>query len=576
MTGWGRRLRVLLMAALLWMVTSLPLAQAQSAQAGMVRILLTGYNQAQQIEIGVYGHYLLDGRMSFQSGSRLVVSAQKNTLLIYYEGAVYRTDTAAHFVRHSGQPGVENGLRLGGALPLYEGDLVLTAADSKIRPVLHIGIEDYLKGVVPYEMSDSFPLEALKAQAVAARTYAIRGLRSDRDYDLTDDTNDQVYKGYNRDHQQAERAVSETAGMGLAYQGQVIRAYYTASNGGQIESSANAWGHPYVPYLPVKDDPYDAENPASEVRSFMVPRKWSMLKPPNEALQRMLMDAVVPQMVREGYDPDVQSIRIDEVTDVAAHSPRFGDESRLMTRLGFDLLVSGRKPATAADESEVSLFSVATQAPQPAQATQEPQASWGEMAQRPQPFRVDLPLYPELEQALGLSINRKENETVAVIPTADGFQIRTARYGHGVGMSQRGAEWMAKQYQKTYRDILAFYYPGTELRPFTTQPAARPAIQADFLTTPGPIPTATPRPTLVPQSATAAPGQWRVVVNGIGRNSSLNLRMLPSTNSDVIYQLYYGQHLLVLGKAGDQQDWLHVVADGIQGYVMESFVERLP
>lgn len=551
-------------------------ATAQQAEQGTVRILLTGYNDSPRIDIGVYGDYLLDGHLSFQSGSQLQVTTQGNKLLVYFDGAVYRTDTVLRLLRHGGRQDKENGLRIGSDLPLYEGDLWLTAQEGKIRPVLHIGIEDYLKGVVPYEMSDSFPLEALKAQAVAARTYAIRGLRSDRDYDLTDDTNDQVYKGYNPEHLRAAQAVTETAGMCLSYQGEIIRTYYTASNGGQTESSANAWGHNYVPYLRVQDDPYDAQNPESEVRSFTIPSNWNMENPPSEILQQLLMDAIISILAKEGYDTNPLNIRVDGVVDVTAHSPRFEEESKLMTRLSFDILVSGRKPASLVTEAEVSLFSVATQSPAPTPVAQPSGDAWGPITQRAQPIRVDLPLYPDLEKAMGLSINLKENETISVITVENGFQVRSARYGHGVGLSQRGAEWMAKQHAKTFQEILSFYYPGTDMQIYTTQPAARPALHADFLTTPGPIPTATPRPTLVPQSATAAPGQWRVVVNGISRNSSLNLRLMPSTSSDVIYQLYYGQHLLVLGKAGDGQDWLHVVADDIQGYVMESFVERLP
>lgn len=187
---------------------------------------------------------------------------------------------------------------------------------------------------------------------------------------------------------------------------------------------------------------------------------------------------------------------------------------------------------------------------------------------------VDLPVFPMLEKLMNLSINMKENEIIRVIEENEWFVIQSGRYGHGVGMSQRGAEWMAQKYGKSYQDILAFYYPGTVQSRYRTIPAARPYIAADFLTTPGPIPTPTPRPTLVPQSWTPGEGQWEVIVKNINQNSSLNLRMLPNTSSDILSLLFYGQRLLVLKQ--EEDGWLHVRADGIEGYVMESFVEKVP
>lgn len=72
---------------------------------------------------------------------------------------------------------------------------MLTVENGTLVPILTLSVEDYLLGVVPYEMSDSFPLEALKAQAVCARTYALSHLNASRAYDVVDTTNDQVFKG---------------------------------------------------------------------------------------------------------------------------------------------------------------------------------------------------------------------------------------------------------------------------------------------------------------------------------------------------------------------------------------------
>jgi hypothetical protein len=132
---------------------------------------------------------------------------------------------------------------------------------------------------------------------------------------------------------------------------------------------------------------------------------------------------------------------------------------------------------------------------------------------------------------------------------------------------------MAKTYSWTYEQILRFYYPGISLRTRDIKQHTRAPLQADFLSTPGPIPTATPRPTLMPLTQTPAPEQWVVAVHGVSRNSTLNLREQPNLSGKVLVQLYYSQRLLVLESLPD--GWLHVRTDVLEGYVMEQYVERV-
>ena len=155
----------------------------------------------------------------------------------------------------------------------------------------------------------------------------------------------------------------------------------------------------------------------------------------------------------------------------------------------------------------------------------------------------------------------------------DRYVIESRRYGHGVGMSQRGAQWMAGQYGWTYDQILRFYYPGLALKKTDTQVTLPPTVSAAFLTTPGPAATPTPRPTLMPASDQLKAGEWRVKVTQISANSSLNLRSAPSTASDVLRVLYYGQELLA--SPCDEEGWIKVRTDVTEGYVMEKFVEKI-
>lgn len=131
-------------------------------------------------------------------------------------------------------------------------------ADGNILPINIVDVENYLKGVVGYEMSNSYPVEALKAQAVAARNFALAnvGKHGSEGYDLSDGTSDQVYRGYNSSYGNVIKAVDETKGMVLAYNDSLVSGFYSASNGGYTESSKNAWFSD-IPYLQVKQDDFD-------------------------------------------------------------------------------------------------------------------------------------------------------------------------------------------------------------------------------------------------------------------------------------------------------------------------------
>src|SRR5699024_7488222 len=140
---------------------------------------------------------------------------------------------------------------------LYCGDLTFSASGGRLRVILTIQIEDYLYGVVPYEMSDTFPLEALKAQAVAARTYAMqrKARNADQDYDVTDTADDQVFKGLDARYTLPIQAVDETRGMVGMYNGEYAECFYCASNGGQTALATDVWGEGDFGYLQMRDDP---------------------------------------------------------------------------------------------------------------------------------------------------------------------------------------------------------------------------------------------------------------------------------------------------------------------------------
>lgn len=140
----------------------------------------------------------------------------------------------------------------------YRGNLVIKQNDDGLLIVNDVGIEDYLLGVVPAEMPASWEIEALKAQAVAARSYALANLgkRSFFGFDLKDTAEDQVYNGASAEKERATRAVVETKGKVLVYRGKIISACYCASAGGKTRLGSEVWNKelPYVHSVLSYDD----------------------------------------------------------------------------------------------------------------------------------------------------------------------------------------------------------------------------------------------------------------------------------------------------------------------------------
>jgi len=141
----------------------------------------------------------------------------------------------------------------------YSGNFSFTLENSQyIRPVNTVYMEDYLKGVVPIEMYASWNVEALKTQAVAARTYAMTYTNSI----INDTVSYQAYGGKVW-QESSNSAVDSTTGQTLTYNGKYISAVFSASNGGVTESNSTVWGSTALSYLPIQQDPYDAKTPWS-------------------------------------------------------------------------------------------------------------------------------------------------------------------------------------------------------------------------------------------------------------------------------------------------------------------------
>src|SRR6059058_2827279 len=142
---------------------------------------------------------------------------------------------------------------------LYRGSIQVDVVSGKLRAINMVGLEQYLYGVVPSEMPFSWHPEALKAQAVVARSYALATRRAGA-FDLYPDTRSQVYLGLEHEKPSTNAAVDATAGTVVLYQGEVAKTFFFSTSGGRTASSEDVWGEP-VPYLVSVADPYDTISP---------------------------------------------------------------------------------------------------------------------------------------------------------------------------------------------------------------------------------------------------------------------------------------------------------------------------
>jgi len=146
----------------------------------------------------------------------------------------------------------------------YRGSCILLLKDGKMTVINKVGTEEYLYSVLGKEMSPSWPLEALKAQAICARSYAYRNKNKFASYgfNLCTTTVSQVYGGVETESEKTIQAVDETKGQLLKYNGQVAETLFYASDGGYTADAKYVWGNA-VPYLTAKEDPYEINEKAS-------------------------------------------------------------------------------------------------------------------------------------------------------------------------------------------------------------------------------------------------------------------------------------------------------------------------
>lgn len=315
-----------------------------------------------------------------------------------------------------------------------------------------VEMDDYIKGVIPYEMSPSWPLEALKAQAVAARSYAIYNMQASRHsrehhFDLCTTTDCQVYYGINRANDVTDRAVDETAGQLALYNGKAIQAVYSSSHGGASESAKNVWGGE-IPYLQGVIDPYEADV-ADKISGYY----WT---------KTITADEVKQRLHEKGYT------QCADVVKLTPHVSETGNTISITVTdsKGTNFTFSREKLGNVIGSYRCRHFTLETSGGGSVQTTEgypvtERAEPIGELAKAyaiSGDGKVSV-LSGNCYAITGEGVSPLEKSQVAM-PGSGGdlvFTLNGAGWGHSVGMSQWGAYAMAQR-GMSYLDILHFYY----------------------------------------------------------------------------------------------------------------------
>lgn len=307
----------------------------------------------------------------------------------------------------------------------YLGDMKFINESNKyVRPVNTLPMEDYLKGVVGKELYWSFKTDTFKAQAVAARTYVLSLKKSV----INDTTNFQVYGGDYWD-ERIGKAVDDTFGQVLTYKGSIINSVYSSSNGGIIQSNTNVWGTPVNTYSQVKDDPYDPQKIWTKtVRKKQIDLSGKDLKKPEEWWSKTKeADAEMTNRIKDKMlagELKEKDIKVTSISKINFYAP---DSAKRVTKgdISVKYIVKNEFDKNGnIEEKQWNLIG----------------SSAGTIN------------YLITEGGIGSKyVTEINDDGTSIIIKGKGF-------GHGIGMSQFGADAMAAG-EKNYQEILAFYYP---------------------------------------------------------------------------------------------------------------------
>ena len=336
----------------------------------------------------------------------------------------------------------------------YRGniEIVIDRDYKKLNIINIIGIEEYLYGVLKKEISPRWPAEALKAQAVAARTFAIFNMNKyiDKGYNICASTNSQAYGGVNHEDPLTNKAVDKTQGVIMVYKGKPINAVYHSDSGGYTEDSENVWGS-YVPYL---------RSVKSKYEEFVSPphHTWTYSITKEDLTERLKkQDYEIDTVVSIELVKKSKTGRVSELAFISKNNKTIYMESNDLRKLiGPDLIRSTLFNIKIVGEELI----IEEREDKEEIEKEEQKESVKETLEQKKDWTIK-ELIELMKKRREESEKEKEQEmTIVEIKTSNiplTFLFSGSGNGHGVGMSQWGAYGMALQGIK-YQDILKYYY----------------------------------------------------------------------------------------------------------------------
>ena len=326
----------------------------------------------------------------------------------------------------------------------YGGFEYQRASGGLISVINVVDMEDYVKCVIPWEMSSDWPVEALKAQAVCARTYAAcQTKHRSQGFDICATTHCQVYQGTAASGANSDAAVEQTAGQYLYYNGKLVQeAVYYSSNGGASEDSLNVWGND-VGYLKGKIDPYEGK-----IASIIPKYNWSTTFTASELTTLLNNRGYGIGTVKNAYVSaytDTGNVYSITFTGTSGSKTIVREACRSVLNLRsqrFTISGGGSENAYSVNDTGESV---------PLGAMSAIDSSGKNSA---------------LSGNVYVITSSGTSQLVQRTTTSSGggsFVISGTGYGHNVGMSQWGAYSMASQ-GYSYCDILQFYYTDVTIR----------------------------------------------------------------------------------------------------------------
>ena len=347
----------------------------------------------------------------------------------------------------------------------YRGRLQFLVRGGQVQVVNHLGIETYLASVVGSEMPHRWPLPALQAQAVAARTYALRQRGKAGDFDVKATVSSQVYRGVESETPSTIEAVESTRSLVLVHAGRLINAVFHSSSGGATEPSGEVWRN-QLPYLVSVAD-HDQHSPV---------HRWNK-RFDDDALHDLFRETGGVKRLQVLKTSSTGRVRTARVQGPRGSLVLTGRELR--KRLGLkSTMVQFELINGSTDSSTASAIATAQRAPQAtsqaaAQAAPPLIGLWQDSASGPDSTssntassssgRLASLLPPPPLPLLNPSAFNQPRPDLKVGEIV--LEARGQGFGHGVGMSQWGAHGLALQ-GADFREILLHYYRGAEIRPY--------------------------------------------------------------------------------------------------------------